>query len=442
MNLKKLLVVSLIPCTIFMAGCDNDKDYTYDEAFAKASETSEILQSFILEENNYSSTFKADVDVNGDANVSFAFNGNVEENKEKESSTTINFDVKGDEIPHVDGTFKTLNNKDALYFILENLNVQGDDQTAGAIDMMIAGFKNQWFKLDLNQLLAQEGMQNFDFKGITEDYIENYYKALKNMDMKALYKELGNNPYEGVFTGYNGKKAYQFTMDDAKFAEFMNVFVNATVDYYTKLQNQLGEEAGFDEAIEVVKSLKIDPFTGNFVIDGENVITVIDQMNFSMDGVTFTISTHNGDDGLYAAISVNGEMNIFDENGNRVSEPMNQENMMVINAVKKSRDTYATTLTLNFDGQTITLSGDVKFTIDNDKIAVKVSVPYQIDENNSINVNFEVTSKKVSSVSITFPEDTKDFLELMGMFGGMFGMGDMSAMDYNTEDSMVAPIEE
>ena len=30
----------------------------------------------------------------------------------------------------------------------------------------------------------------------------------------------------------------------------------------------------------------------------------------------------------------------------------------------------------------------------------------------------------------------------MGMFGGMFGMGDMSAMDYNTEDSMVAPIEE
>ena len=438
MNLKKLLVVSLIPCTIFMAGCDSDKDYTYDEAFAKASETSDILQSFILEENNYSSTFKADVDVKGDANVSFAFNGNVEENKEKESSTTINFDVKGDVIPHVDGTFKTLNNKDALYFILENLNVQGDAQIAAAIDMI----KNQWFKLDLNQLLAQEGMQNFDFKGITEDYIENYYKALKNMDMKALYKELGNNPYEGVFTGYNGKKAYQFTMDDAKFAEFMNVFVNATVDYYTKLQNQLGEEAGFDEAIEAVKSLKIDPFTGNFVIDGENVITVIDQMNFSMDGVTFTISTHNGDDGLYAAISVNGEMNIFDENGNRISEPMNQENMMVINAVKKSRDTYATTLTLNFDGQTITLSGDVKFTIDNDKIAVKVSVPYQIDENNSINVNFEVTAKKVSSVSITFPEDTKDFLELMGMFGGMFGMGDMSAMDDNMEDSMVAPIEE
>jgi ABC-type transporter MlaC component len=85
-----------------------------------------------------------------------------------------------------------LNNKDALYFILENLNVQGDAQIAAAIDMI----KNQWFKLDLNQLLAQEGMQNFDFKGITEDYIENYYKALKNMDMKALYKELGNNPYE------------------------------------------------------------------------------------------------------------------------------------------------------------------------------------------------------------------------------------------------------
>jgi len=231
-------------------------------------------------------------------------------------------------------------------------------------------------------------------------------------------------------------------MDDAKFAEFMNVFVDATVDYYTKLQNQLGEEAGFDEAIEVVKSLKIDPFTGNFVIDGENVITVIDQMNFSMDGVTFTISSHNGDDGLYAAISVNGEMNIFDENGNRVSEPMNQENMMVINAVKKSRDTYATTLTLNFDGQTITLSGDVKFTIDNDKIAVKVSVPYQIDENNSINVNFEVTAKKVSSVSITFPEDTKDFLELMGMFGGMLGMGNVNTMDYDMENSMVAPIEE
>jgi hypothetical protein len=60
MNFKKFLVVSLIPCTIFMAGCDNDKDYTYDEAFAKASETSDILQSFILEENNYSSTFNAD----------------------------------------------------------------------------------------------------------------------------------------------------------------------------------------------------------------------------------------------------------------------------------------------------------------------------------------------------------------------------------------------
>jgi hypothetical protein len=96
---------------------------------------------------------------------------------------------------------------------------------------------------------------------------------------------------------------------------------------------------------------------------------------------------------------------------------MTQENMIVIDAVKKSRDTYATTLTLNVEGQTITLSGDVKFTIDNDKIAIKVSVPYQIDENNSIDVNFEVTSKKVSSVSITFPEDTKDFLELMGMFG-------------------------
>jgi hypothetical protein len=30
----------------------------------------------------------------------------------------------------------------------------------------------------------------------------------------------------------------------------------------------------------------------------------------------------------------------------------------------------------------------------------------------------------------------------MGMFGWMLGMGNVNTMDYNMEDSMVAPIEE
>jgi len=61
------------------------------------------------------------------------------------------------------------------------------------------------------------------------DGINTYLSTLMKIGEKEadLYIETGKQPYQGIFSQFNGKPAYQFTLDETKFQGILEEAVAA-----------------------------------------------------------------------------------------------------------------------------------------------------------------------------------------------------------------------
>lgn len=420
MNLKKIAALSACSMVVFgLTGCDSDKEYTFEEALQQSGKKTEIVTDFLFNDNKISTNIDGDFNVSvEDQSFKVAFKGDIQ--SESATKSSIGFDVNltssSDEIPGFEGSIKMVEDTDTVYFILDKFNLDSDNEAFAMITPMIDAYKNKWFKISLSDILWEEGVDKI--MDATKDYMKNYVEALNNVDVKAVYKELGHENYNGVFTQYNGKTAYQFTFDEAAFQETMDKIVKIISDYYTTIGEETNNEEMMEEVKASLKEITIDPFTGNLVINGEDVITVVDEMSINIKDVTIVLSMHSGDDGLYVSVTGN-------ENGE-------QGETLIIDSTKKSANTYDVSIKAS-DKEVF--KGTVTCEINEDKIIFNINVPLDTIAAEAWvkgNVKLNTTSKKVSSLSIEVPTDAHNFMELMGsMFGGMYGedMYNEDAMD-------------
>jgi len=440
MNLKKFgLLFAFGACCGIFAGC-GDKEYTFEEALAVTQEKTSIVTDFMVDNLALKGDFDGSVSVKaGENQVVLKGKGNFQKDTDSAVSADIHLDVdgtvEGTKVP-VKADLSFIANSGATYFSLGDFSFKGDgtNPLEGFVNAYVAEFKEKWFKLDLNAFYAEAGMDGF--AQATQEYMDNYYAAMRDIltsdiQMK-MYKEVGNEKYTGKFSEYQGKNAYQFVLDEESFQELMNKIVAVTEEYYTNLGNQYGENMdSLNESLDMIKSMHFDPFTGNLVIDGEDVIVVYDEMILHISDNSLTVSSHIGKDGVYFAFGMDEAAE-----GNTQTEMVAVKDAIVFDAKQKRENTYDFTFTVkDNDGEMFSIKGTITLDISDDKISVKVSVPFSNEEVEKADFDFSFAVEKADKVSITYPEETQDFMALLwSLLGGSMD-GDVDYdMDYDMSE--------
>lgn len=93
------------------------------------------------------------------------------------------------------------------------------------VSMMVSGIKGQRWKVPLED------------SGTTLDGVNTYLATLSSLQSKSehLYTELGNAPYQGKFTQFNGERAYQFTIDQQAYQELFQEIFAAMEEFTSSL---------------------------------------------------------------------------------------------------------------------------------------------------------------------------------------------------------------
>jgi hypothetical protein len=149
------------------------------------------------------------------------------------------------------------------------------------VSALAQGVQGQWFKLPLEGETELLGGMNSYFSTLAE--LEK-----NNAD---LYKETGNQPYQGTFSQFNGKPAYQFTLDQEKVQAVIQEVVAAATAF---TQQTLGvvEDTPLPDT-------QIPLFEGNFVLLGNDTIAiVVDTFEIVSNGVSLVGEYRYGADGM------------------------------------------------------------------------------------------------------------------------------------------------
>ena len=185
MNEKKLgLFLGLaVVCGIF-AGCNESKDYTFEEALAMTQSKNEVVTDFILNNSAFKGNFDATLGVKAESDeLAVKVKGDFEKAQDDQTSADIHFDVDGEvagtKVP-VKGDISAIATSAASYIKLGTFDFKSSDESvSGLVNAFINPLKDQWFKLDLNEIYAQAGMN--DFASASKAYMEKYLASIKEM---------------------------------------------------------------------------------------------------------------------------------------------------------------------------------------------------------------------------------------------------------------------
>jgi hypothetical protein len=144
---------------------------------------------------------------------------------------------------------------------------------------MLQGIKGQWFKLPLSG-----GSEMFN--GINDYFSTLTQLGEKNAD---LLIEQGNQPYQGTFSQFADKPAYQFTLDQAKVQAILQDVVTAVNQFNQQTLSLDTLNSTENEEIPNLTGidLQIPLFDGNLVLLGkDDVAIVVDNFEIISNGIS------------------------------------------------------------------------------------------------------------------------------------------------------------
>jgi hypothetical protein len=302
------------------------------------------------------------------------------------------------------GIIEALVTPSTLFFNLTQFDITSTDPSIAMITSMVEGFKAKWFQLSLSGALSAGSSLDKDFAKYRDEIAD-------------LYVEQGSNSYEGTFSQFNGKPAYQFTLDTEKLENLIKELLQLLE---TTNQDQIAS-LGLPEEEDVFSNLTvtIPSFEGNLVILGDkNVAEVVDTFEVQIsvpgeDAETITIlgEYRLGQDGFVINL--------------RSKEPtgeISEDTAISISVVKAKSNTYKVDMVL---GEFLAIKGiatvaKTSLAIDFD-LEVEVISDIETSETVIIPLKGSRAYKTISSVSFEEPTDAVDLMEMLGGFLGATG---------------------
>ena len=403
---------------LLLSGCGNKEvNLSFEEALAVSDKNSETITAlFFGTEAPVQQILSLTTTIDDGEGMKIDISLNSQSTSDRAANVSkaafdFDADINQDDMAiSASGTIEALVNAENIFLNVKELGIgsseRDEDPTMGMVAMMIQGIQGQWFKIPL------EG---------TEDLVRGfntYFSNLPELQAKnsGLYVEVGSDPYQGDFSQFNGKQAYQFTIDQEKYQSLMSevlVMINdlnrQSLAANTALIMATEEEDILAEIM--IDDIQIPVFEGNLVIlDKNTVITVIDSIEIIVEDVHLVGSFRGGSEGLVGTF-------IEKETGTEILS-------MAIEKTKK--DTFSVDITM---AEVISIKGTASANIKKSELKLGFDITLEVNDipdlptgTLKIPLKGELSYKTIGSVVIEEPTDAVDLME---MFGGMLGMGDL-----------------
>ena len=142
-----------------------------------------------------------------------------------------------------------------------------------------------------------------------------------------LFIEKGNQPYQGIFSQFSGKPAYQYTLNQEEFQSLTQEIVDAAKQFSQETANALPLSAGQEDTAALAEiDIEIPLYEGNFVILGNNkVATVVDNFEIISNEISMIGSYRYSPDGMML----------------QIREKENGQEFIHINIAKTNKNTYS-----------------------------------------------------------------------------------------------------
>lgn len=272
--------------------------------------------------------------------------------------------------------------------------------------MMTEGIKGQRWKLPL------EG------SGAIMEGMNNYLSTLSSLQSKnaELYVEAGNAPYQGKFSQFSGKSAYQFTINQQKYQELLQEVLTA-MDELTASSQLTGMEQAF-----AATDIQIPVFEGNLVILGtDDVSLVVDTMEIIVGEAHMIGEYRYGSQGMYM----------------QLRDKATDQEILTIDIKQQSKKNY--TLAVDI-AEVLTIKGNVVVDLSLSQATLGFDGEISLDDipelpqgKMTIPLKGTWSYKTIKSVEIQEPTDAIDLMELLG---GLI-MDDTSLL---TTEELVEPV--
>ena len=360
------------------------------------SEIKEIMTNAENYEQNFniSSNFSVDED-NVEAKMTLSTNSkqNVKDSAwETKISIKIDASWDGDEWREnikIDWEAIIKYLKDALYFKLSSLNIDGPEEFTDEFDFDISSIKDQRFSFELTDEIKDkiygELHENFDLNSFKDDEALN--KLADN-----LKKSINNEwslVYNGIYSEFNWYNARKFSINKEKaFESFIEYIKWIIPEEYTEELDDINTE-------EVFEDFPFKNFEWYLVITGKDRVQIVVE-NLDID-----------DD--YSTIKINGT---FGRDRYEISVKDEEEEVFLLSA--KLNRTHYNILMKVWDSEII------KWTITPRKSSWKFSVDFDLainfgDGEDEINIPLQWwwEWKEISKFNIEIPENSRNLLEDM-----------------------------
>ena len=394
---KPVLLLWLLTTAVCLTACGSKNfDMTFEEALeiANHSELQDILAGNDNFEQNFVIAGKYDADWNKvDANISSASKQSLT-TKNSESSTKFGANITAEwETIKVDWSLDAKLVDDAVYLNLTSLNLTWSEDLA-MIEMMVAGFKNQWFTIPMS--------------GLSD--MPNTFSILKDSkDINAKVKDIVKNEwfmvYSWKFTQFEWYNAWKFSLDNEK----LNALIK---EYYDSLNNSLWEES-----IQEIPELNIKNFEWYLVITWKDkVATVIENMEMQDEDIIMSANWFAGEDfELYLS---EGEENLISvvahKKGWKYEVSANLSETVLLNWTISAKLSKSS-IDLTFDAN-LTVKAETEGEAD-------IVVPF----------NGSWKYKSISEFTTAVPENAQDLTELLWSYLGMMWWDDYD-YDYDLDE--------
>jgi hypothetical protein len=177
-----------------------------------------------------------------------------------------------------------------FYFNLEKLDLNSSvEQNAFSIEdikLLLQGIQGQWLKLPLSGgTMLLEGNQQF-LQQLT---------AISKQIGEVMIKQ-GQQPYQGTFSQFAEKPAYQFTLDTQKIQTFVQTVIT-TINTLNQQSSSLFEEG----VVPTLPAIQVDipVFEGNLVLlENGKVAMVVDTFELHINDVAVEGEYRYGPEGM------------------------------------------------------------------------------------------------------------------------------------------------
>lgn len=378
---KSLFLLWLLTTTISLTACGSKNfNMTFEEALETANHSE--FQDILSQNDNFEQSFdiagKYNTDeIKVDAKISSNSKQNLV-NKNSESSTDFNANITSSgETTKLNWTLDIKLANDAIYLNISSFELTWSDDLA-MIEMIAAGFKNQWFSIPMSGL----------------NDMPNTFSMLKDSkDLNDKSKEIFWNEwfmiYSWKFTQFEWYNARKFSIDNEKLNGLMK-------EYYDSISSGLDEDS-----IQETPEINIQNFEWYLVITWKHkVTTVIENMEMKNDedASTLVINWFAGED---TEINISQDWEsiikiIADKKGPKynvsITMPWGELNWTVSPKLSKS---------------SIKIGFDLKLTIKSEENGWKDTV---------IPLKGSWTYNTISEFTTTIPENAQDLTELLSSY--------------------------